>query len=677
MPNILLSNTATPQEETLAQTRAIASPAFAEIEFTITNRVITDIPNINFGIRIGQWVAATYSESGSFPSNGFFEFAGQAVVATTWYDCAWIGDGAGRIGKLQISFDVGAGTDCKVRLRLYFIAGFDINATFKNVFYNNTDHLLKDAQNSGNLLDNNSSSNDVYSVQKSFAISVWVKDTSDNSNSRQSYKFVNQLRFFNNDVLGSAPIYLSQTNYPDFLERPLATPVTTLSTQADTHVKLRFLEQPALAGCLNWHLNCEVYAYLIEINGTNSAQTFLQNYNLQYCEAQTGTTPLNPNYEIGNSGVWKAPFTSLVPLGGGFYECTLNIDKNFINTNKRYRIISVVRIFGTCLPLPTYDTGLVKFHDFSFISQEYICDSESTCLPIPTLVFDDNNISDYLKTYNSALRVSPGERLRSRVKVNFSNYDLDPNRDFSVATSGSYGLNYVHVKTYIESGSKKHVYGTWIANKSGAVFVSPPELQVAFVGNSVDVFFDFRARYESWFQNLQTEIGDVPYPPEITMNWIGKTVFVEFTFAILNKSTLTGEDIYDYIVVRQKVQVRDFDVEGSQGDLIPIFKKQDNTPLLYICEGDSKIKACFQTTSADGTENFIAMIDESPFGIDYLKEEESYVSGAGLSQMETPLLETVDEFFDNGTDTACCFINTKTFKAGEKKYLIGYRKRNI
>lgn len=648
---------------TLSINRALASPAFFSAEVD-TDRNFANINELPLGIKLGIWVQATYTDGNVFPSSAFFEAVPNSPTSGVWYDADWIGNASSQPGKLQVMWtDLGGGTGTKISIRFYFLAQYDIQDVYKDIFYNNRDKFLKDSRSSSSILDNNANSSDVYSTPRYFRATLFIRDSADSDKLyKQPFSVANRLRFYERDVNNATP--LLQTNLFQLDRGGVVTDLVT-TTYTTVTVRVQDVSMP-----LGWQIGAQVFLFLIQTSDNDTNITRDQNYLTRYVEATTLTTPLDSNYGLSN-GVWVYPNTGINNLGGGIYEVTATIDGSQLVNGKKYRIIHVWRSNNAGFPTEVYPSGMgVNEHDFSFISQEFLCTDPVVVPSLSGVTLTENSISDYLQTYGSYLRVTIAERLLSRVILNTDSYDADVNRvktflqairTIKILIYGYNADDPTKMDVFTELNASKSV--AWSANLG--LTVEEP------AGNSLKVEFGYRTRYEDNLPNLYTLNGTTIEPPLSTQDWRNRYVRIRITYNLSNVDT-NGMALNDVFELEQLIKVKDFDLPAMAGELAPTLTDENGNEIPFACNGEGTWQACFTKQSDAYSYKFIGGIEKMPYGQTNLKEEESFASPY-LPLLQNDILSGVDENFVG--NVACMNIDVSKLDYKKKYRAVGIKKR--
>jgi hypothetical protein len=410
---------------TTSNSLSILSPCQAYIRFRV-NRSLANCANVHWALRIGQWVQSTFSEPATFPTAAYFEYSTSSIVPSTWHSMTWVGTNNAQPGAAQVLFIADGGSHTWVHVRYRYLAPFDIGDLYRNTTYANGERLLKDHVQHTNVL-SNAYNADVYSQERQLRMVVFGNDTVLNESAKLARNIAQRLRFYNREPLNQAPRYLQEIGV--VIERG-GLPVTHLSTQTPTTVRLQVQALPDLMACPSWLAQTNVYAFLLRTDRPDNALPFWQSYDIQYIDVESMTTPLAPEYSIGNNGVWTGPSSGIAPTGPTNYQCFLTLNPALLVAGARYRIVQLWRIEGNCLPVEQFPAGLPA-HEFAFISPEWTATTDISCqIPansLPQLRY--LALENYTSAYIGTVNVAALEPLTSRLEIDFSAYEADPTRN--------------------------------------------------------------------------------------------------------------------------------------------------------------------------------------------------------------------------------------------------------
>lgn len=653
---------------TLSINRGIASPSYFECSFEV-NKTIADLKNINFHLNWCAWVAAGYTPGSFSPSDSNYgiEMGSNTAWITpgTWYLLDFGGSASSYFGRSEIKFTA-AGLNTIIGLRVYFINRFDIQGAYKTQTYSNHDKLLKDQYNSTTELNNTASFSDVYSTEKYFKAFFLSYEKTSGDITRFEIPIKNKLRFYNLDVLGNpSPI----VNPTVSLERN-SQPVFDLASNEDTLVRIKINEGSLPPG---WTTGLKVYLMLIKTSTLDNTVTMESNYSLRYIEALSFTADLDPKYALGTGDIWIAPNTGLTPLGGGDYEITATLEHSRLDKNVKYRIIHIWRINNAALPAEDYPVLGTNIHDFPFISAQFECNDHTPVLPINGVTIDENELCDYLNCYGSSLKATIGERLLSKVKLRFRDYNNDSTREKTM----NVGIS--NVRTFIWSAVAgdplfyKDVYTDKLSTRNGSTWSNPDGVEVFTNGSDLYIRHNFRLRYDENENALYTVLEqdlNTKIPTTANCNWENKTIFLTYIVSINNKDANTGEDFIDEIWVQQKVYVKGFDPDGTEGEL----KAEIQDGAKFFCDNGDDYTVCFEKSMYSPAAKFLAIVDKYPYNSGYAGEEESY-SSTNLKTSTANEIYDVDEDFVS--DVACLKVSLKDLNVNKKYRILGIKKSLI
>jgi hypothetical protein len=649
---------------TLSINRALASPAFFSAEVT-TDRNFANINELLLGIKLGLWVQATYTDGNVFPSSAFFEAVPNSPTSGVWYDTDWIGNVSAQPGKMQVMWtDLGGGTGTKISIRFYFLAQYDIQDVYKDIFYNNRDKFLKDSRNSSSILDNNANSSDVYSTPRYFRATLFIRDTADSDKLyKQPFSVANRLRFYERDVNNATP--LLQTN---LFQLDRGGVVTDLVTTAPTLVRIQVKDVSMPSG---WDTGAQVFLFLIQTSDNDTNITRDQNYLTRYVEAVSLTTPLDANYGLSN-GVWTFPNSGITNLGGGIYQVECTIDGSQLVNGKKYRIIHVWRSNNAGFPTEVYPAGMsVNEHDFSFISQEFLCTGPVVVPSLAGVTLTENSISDYLQTYGSYLRVTVAERLLSRIQLDTTAYDNDVNR-VKTFLQAIRTIKVLFYSVNADDSNKLDVFTELNATKSVAWSADLGLSVTEPAGNAIRVEFGYRTRYEDNIPNIYTLNGTAIEPALSNMNWRRRDIRIRIDFTLKNKDANTNADLDDVYRLEQLIKVKDFDPPNTAGELTSELTDENGNEIPFACDGEGTWTACFTKQADAYSYKFLGGIEREPYGLVNLKEEESFDS-PHLTTAGNDILSNVDENFVG--NVACMDIDVSKLDYRKTYRVLGIKKR--
>jgi len=645
---------------TLSINRAIGSPCLFSARFKIDRDFLSQIESVWFGFRFAPWVQSSYQDSNTYPTDGYYDYNvtdATAIVFGDWYDCQWNGPPSAFLGKMQISF-VPSMPDTMVYIRLFFLAQYDNQGVYKDQFYDNRAKLLKDSISSPIELNNTGSFNDVYSTQRYFKCFVYTHEFPGGDVSKTEFSIPNKLRFYNLDIDGNPPLLEN-----NMVQVERGTPQPELASNEDSLVRFRVKDISMPPG---WTAGTKVYLYIIKTSGYDNNVIRDWNYSLRYIEANSFTADLPPQYQLGTGDIWIAPNTTLTPLGGGIYEVTASLDHTRLTAGNKYRFIHIWRVDNAALPTEVYPLS-GNIHDFSFISDEFECKDLTPPPAITGVSLVHSKICDYLKCYGGALRVVPGERLISKVRIGFNQYNQDPDRQKGMYESVSSVRISMYLQDSFDTNIEHYLYDTTIV-RTGGVWQNPSNIEIYDVGADLYITFGYRTRYDTNSLNLYTWNKAFLQKTAATKNqdWRNKTVFIKFEI-LLNNLTTDGEELQDLVVVGQKLYVKNFDTT----ELTCIATDDDGFPVDFLCDTGDDYKLCFKKQSGSPDAKFISLVEQEPYFTAAVEEEDPF-SSIVLPQMDSEKLYSADSDFVS--DKACVRVSVSSLDIGNNYRVIGIKK---
>lgn len=292
------------------------------------------------------------------------------------------------------------------------------------------------------------------------------------------------------------------------------------------------------------HTPTNAFAWLIRTDNALTGNTdWLSEYDASFAEIITdaGTTTL--------ANAIKAPSTNWNNYSGGaggYWDITFNIDPTEIIMNAKYRVIVVM--YANPVDVSPFSNQYVN----SFISDEltafFIPEYDAdTC---PQYEFT-KQIIDYKNTLEDTdcITTVPEDRLKLGGNVLYDGigaYDADsmetclwsrlglelPNND-----PRKY-LKKITVEIYEEyddgfGDTHKNVYSRESIIRTGYHIYSIPDNFEFYSTDwltNFNIFYNFRVRYEAYTSCMESYLNGVSIPVADNQNWIGKTLFVKFSF---------------------------------------------------------------------------------------------------------------------------------------------------
>lgn len=653
------------QNGTLSKNRGIASPSYFEASFKVDKDLNPDLKFYTFSFSFALWCSADYQQSNTPGALAYYDFSPinpSGIVPNQWYDCVWSSNASSYIGKCQIKFNPGVG-ECTVGVRLFFLSQYDIHGSYKDLTYTNRAKFLKDSINSTTEVDNTANFNDVYSNDRFLKCFVGVNSAVPFEENKFEIVVPNALRFYNMELYGNSPM-LSQSAVS--LERINVVP--DLASNEDTLVRIRVKD---ISMPPSWTTGLKVYLMLVRVSSTDNSIIRDWNYSLRYIEANSFTGDLDANYGLGTGDVWIAPQTGVTPIGGGEYEVTATLEHSRLTAGGKYRIIHIWRVDNAGLPTEAYPIPGTNIHDFPFITAEFECNDYTPVVPIQGVAISENYICDYLNCYTGSLIATVGERLLSKIKLNFSAYNMDVNRKLDMIE----GISSVRTMVWSDTNdflqNTKHLYTDKLSTREGNTWSNAEDVDIFTVGNSLYLRYHFRLRYDSNERNLATykSIADVKTAASSTQDWSNRFIYVVHLINIHNIDNNTGEEFRDLITIKQKIFVKGFDMDGSGGELE--YTIEDGIP--YICNDGDDYNVCVNKPPSSPEAKFITIFESEPYSSLSAKECESF-SDVVMPQLTTgEIYDVAEDFVD---DEACFNVHVASLPKDRLSRVIGIKKNN-
>lgn len=521
---------------------------------------------------------------------------------------------------------------------LYFYQIYDINNFLNPAGESNRYKLLKDrAANASTLMTSGAS---VYTDAKTRPrFYVFIQDPADpistlGSVSSNADNF--QAGFYEKNELDTAPYFTNPAwsfkNENGSLVVPglLMTEKTRVFFQIDSPV-----------------LPSEIMVWMIKTNTNDNSVDMKTNYDASFYKVITSNTDLQKDNKI-----WT-PSSKLSLVAGSTYEAFFSVKNTALTFGDKYRFIAIVYY---------KDDDYSLYEVNSFISNEYTVDA----LPQYTGAFDPTGkITDFLSDYtgNDLICVLE-ERLKGTVEFNYSGNkfsdDMLNRLGLTVPNDIRRYLKKVSVEVYSDDGAgTKQIFERLISNKIDPVTYSPaPGLTLDFTADNFKAVYDFRVRYESWIQNLETQYYGVPLiTPTANQKWSGRILKIEYAFELYYDDYSTP--FSDIIKFRQTIRPSNYTktVDILNSDDTEIAEEQ------YYCSDENP---CFKAKLANAVLNpdtFVLLTTiEKEQGLSNTVEENEEGTGE-LTQLDSDKF-TNQEFDFGTTETKVakfCLDSTKLF----------------
>lgn len=521
-------------------------------------------------------------------------------------------------------------------ISLLYYQGCDVEGYMQSGLINNHVKLLKDKVSSSTEL--NVSGNSVY-TQSGYGAIFFVK-TEDlsitNGSTKQSinYKFTDyEAGFYGKNNLNTSPYF---TNPVWEFYDPSNNSVGTILGAQNTLVRFK------IDSATNIY---KIFAWLIRTDKFDNTVDMLTNYDKSFIDVVTAISGTLDNKLI-------SPSLAPVLVSGTTYKCEFTIDYTTLVQGEKYRLIAIV--------YDDFNEGTPQ-HCNSFISEEYTISKVNQ--------FDGNgyNITGSLKDYQQEftgndLTCIVEERLKGSVNIDYSSNafsnDMLNRLGLTVANDIKRYLTKMTVLVYEDLGTTRQIFEQQQIVKIDPInYSTNNKISANFTTNNVSLTYDFRVRYESWFQNLQTLIGGVPLvTPSANQNWAGRDLRIEYQFELFYDDYVSPfSDIIKFI---QKLTPKDY-----SNDVI-IYEENGNilTGNEYYCNTD---EACFKAllnVSPQEEYKLITNVELSPGDSNLIEENEVWGAVIDLPKLNTNKILTQEEqYSETETNYSKFCINALNF----------------
>lgn len=618
--------------------------------------------------------------------NDYYQIAIVAPVLGFEYPSTFVGTQSKRIGTITLRYEDGGNDTTDVFIIFYYHNVQDFRAALNLVSVDNIDVLLKQKIGSPNILDNSDPLAVYSNTPPTTANQLWlrpaIRELDIGDVSTFTARNNNQQSAFYNDVrsLSAAPGAGYMTD-PEVITEISAGPIPgAISSVEPTLVRLRasdfngVLASQPFQGC-NMATDVQVFAYLIRVDQSDDSVPFWESYNLQYAVCGVSiSTPLSPYYEIGNDGTFTNPSSPSNMIAPNRYEAQITLDPNFIDPAGTYRIIHVWRIYDcsalgvlTAAKNPDY-----KYADWSFISDEI---TVNRCgIPVrPAL--RRNVLANYFGEYGPHAEFTPLERIESRIVMEGGDYDQSPARQLDFVSA----VQRIRARVYAENNGQRQVMRSQDILRTGGGLQAPALEGFGFdaTGGRIAMSWPFRVANQGHLPNLFNETASgATLPADSTQNWVGRDIYVEYTFFLTNTNPATGEEIQEQFTVRQKFSVRDIDVST----LTARIETPEGLPAREYCvdQPPAFLRLCAQHTEESqalgveaATNFFVGVKQTLPGNPAQTNEDDPLASPTGLFQLQPGFVQSADPQYNPGNDTACGTLDTALIPAEEPRRYYG------
>lgn len=639
MPALNLTNLQTNDE--VQDNSAIG--AFQRLEFTIDgDQVIGNISNYEFYIRVG-WTNLSYSDQNPLPSEQFYYFENLSAMtsytfAGRWQSGGTVGDRNDILSPNSFLSPVDNGGDIQLAGTLYFQNVFDVVGNYGRETGSAVPrhYYTKDAR--ANAIEiNNGFAGDVYSGSKYFNITIWARDTTDNSITRCDLKHETGLRFYNRELNNVDPTILDEINWQIRVNNA---PVSAISITNPTEVRLTFENISAYPNA-NITNNALTGAWIMAIrtNSTQNTDTPANNNELSTVRmtgpAPVDSSPFDLTHNASNTVFDTAANTTSNGVIGiptpNYFQTFARLDETTLTVGDTYRFICMIRLTADAVnPNSTQGT-----QDYTFISPEYTVENDlpQTCDLLNNFVtIRKSELCDYYSCYLNRPNFAPGEQIKVRRVIDFTDYN---------ANAASFSRNTFDPLTYT-SRTRVVFDGQEIANVDKTAYFD------LSTGTELDIEYDFTLPYNTGSGYVITTIN-IPQPVDV-----------------------------DRLELRT-----DFIIDSATPNQLSITSQYTNgSPLEVLCEQEIlDIQSCAehtnigQSSQLESDSNFhMASTREQGFNVSTTPIENQDASPTGLPTSDDPIITTQDTQYDGGTNIACSTLNTASLPIGSNFDIYHYRK---
>lgn len=587
------------------------------------------------------------SYAGGAPTSGYRFTVTSATQNNTAYNMQYIGcsnNGAqNEVFKCTITFtNLGTASSMTATIKVQQILSYSIDNYRACDFYDNQSRLLKSYHSETGTLPSTPNISSFYNnTQKIFANVFHV--TEGNDYYRDEVQIPFQAGFYEKDPANGTPYF--------------SDPVVSLEVDGNAATSI----SPVKNTKVTLSNTCPVspdhlIAILVDVTDNDQSLRWWENYDYSAAEI---ITMAGAGYLSGYNSKFMSPSQNMTLASGSTYEAFFEIDYTQIEANRRYRIIWILYNLD-----PYY---LISDRVNSFISDEFTAnfyeDFDGDFLEL------EGSLSDYQREYfGNYLQVVPEERIKAKIELTM--YDpLTPAytwedyllERFGQATSADdrdirntlkqidltfywtevvAGQTHKHVvdkQTIVRQGINNYLLPSGCEFNSIGTDVNIPDFQ-----DVAEISYEFRVRYEDDIDCIETYINNVLQPaPLATMDWQGKTIFIEWHLYFDYPEVLQTDDVYFY----QKLLVGSYQNSLDVGDRSLDFVDQADDDIV-ICSDDD---TCLSTELLGLSDYYLHIVNIDKPSHKRTNIEEEEVWNGVLDISTSTKLTSVDEnyYYDN------------------------------
>lgn len=494
--------------------------------------------------------------------------------------------------------------------------------------------LLKDRLSNPVVL-NLSSASSIYTQQKNFPhVYLYLNNPVDSTVFGSCVtKILNyQAGFYSKNDQGLDP-YFTQPEWE--LKNQAGETVTELLSSEKTKIKFR-INSPTTP--------TDVIVWMIKTSSNDNTVDMRTNYDASFYKLITSNTDLQKSNKI-----WT-PSATFYPVGGDQYECFFSVKNTALKNGETYRFIGIAYFV---------DNDYSIYEVNSFISDEY-------SVKLSSFTGDgysfNANISDYLNKYEgNDLRCVIKERLKSSVSIDYSagvfSDDILNRLGLVVSNDIKRYLKSVTVEMYEDNGDGIIHYFDRITSQKidPASYSTAPGFVINFDDDILTASYDFRVRYESWIQNLETTIDGVYLlTPSSNQNWSNRNIKIRWKFELYYDDYFAP--FTDVVQFAQAIRPHENDAEIS-------IVNNDNTNIsadeYYLNDANPCFKA--KLLGVDGDYKLITTVEREPGSVSIIEENDEF-EGL-LSQLDSDKFSNQEiDFSQTEADRAkFCLVAAKFF----------------